>query len=156
MGLINPIIFVRVQDAFLLILYDILRSTEKEVPIAFTKWKEKCNLSVFIWFIFLFFIFSGSHWSEEKLDTSVFHPQAVSDKRDAMLRGLWYMFYVWSKQFLIFSSPFSFNYALPNWDIQANILSDRWPTAYRSMATSLFKYLCGEIIFWQFIQNLSK
>ena len=89
---------------------------------------------MFIWSIFLFFIFSGSHWSEEKLDTWVFHPQAVSDKRDAMLRGVWYMFYVWSKQFLIFCSPFSFNYALPNWDIQANILSDRWPTAYRSIS----------------------
>ena len=91
------------------------------------------HLSPFVWSIFLFYIFSGSHWCEKKLNTWFFQIESVSDKRHPNLRSLWYMFYVVSKPFLFVWSPFSFNSTTPNWDFEANMLSDRWMSTFRSI-----------------------
>ena len=80
-----------------------------------------------------------SHWCDKKLDTWFFHPQSVSDKRDVILCNVWYIFYIMSKQFFIFWSPFSFNSAMPNWDFEANMLSDRWPTTFQSIISATFE-----------------
>jgi hypothetical protein len=63
------------------------------------------------------------------------------------------MFYVMSKQFFIFWSPFSFNSAMPNWDFEANMLSDRWPTTFRSIWHPRCLSWLWRNHLWLFIQN---
>ena len=95
---------------------------------------KRCrHLSAFIWCIFHLFVFSGSHWYKEKLNTWFFHPQIRLWLKVSILRDVWYMFYVRSKQSFMFSSPFSINSALTNCEYDANTLSDRWRTSFWSI-----------------------
>ena len=45
-----------------------------------------------------------------------------------------------------FSSPSSFNCAILNWSVEANMLGDQWPTIFRSIWHPTLQVDCSEII----------
>ena len=137
-ALINPDILPYGIPSFLygckkLFCTFILRVTEKMLQLQSSIWEDNNS------YLCSFDPFSSSLFSVEvtdvkKLDIRFFHLQSASDKRYAILRGVWWIFYVMQKQFLFFWSPFSFYSGMPNCYVEANMLSDRWPTTFRRIS----------------------
>ena len=146
------IIFVRVHDAFLYILY---YGQLKKSSNCIHQYEKIMTLTCVHLIHFPFSLFS-SHWSEEKLDTWFFHSQSVSNWRYVILCRGWDIFYVMTKTVFLSSSPFSFHI------LQCQIQTLR-QTCCATDDRLLIKVsgivtlyvACDEIIFWLLLQNLS-
>ena len=106
-----------------------------------------------------FFVFSGSHWSEEKLDTWFFHSQSVSHWRYVLSCRGWYMFYVKTKTVFLSSTGMVVHFhSIMQCRIQT-LRQTCWVTDDQllikvSGIITLYA-ACDEIIVWLIMQNLS-
>ena len=118
--MINPIIFVRAQDDFLLIF--VTTALWKNAPKAVIHTKRQRHLSAFIGFIF-------HHWCEKSslyLNFSIPKPSLIKIcKIASRVVDVKTLFNLWS--------PFSFNSEMSICYFEANTLRDWWPTPFQSI-----------------------